>query len=110
MKQEFLEIQKEFHKSPESKRFQWQTTHPYISAREREVLASILKHKYPLALELGCGEAANTFNLRTAKWKTPVIGIDYSPEKAVFANSNKIKDSRFFCRRHHANSIPQQYF
>lgn len=95
MKQGFLELQKKFHKTPESKRYFWQTQNSVIAAREQKLLSVVRRHHASLALELGSGEGANAYNLRRSGWTTPVIGIDYSSQKAAFANDSKIADARF---------------
>lgn len=68
--------------SPEH--FEWQTSHPYVSARERELLRAAFTPLGRRVLDLGCGEGAT---LRHLGEPAGAVGIDLFPAKVVFARS-----------------------
>ncbi|MEI9951394.1 MAG: class I SAM-dependent methyltransferase [Pseudomonadota bacterium] len=62
--------------------FDWQTTSPVVSDRERELVRSAFLPLGTRVLDLGCGEGATLFHLDAPKGAT---GIDLFPDKIRFA-------------------------
>jgi SAM-dependent methyltransferase len=64
--------------------FVWQTEHPYVSERERELVRSAFLPLGSRVLDVGCGEGATLFHLGEPKG---VTGIDLFEEKIRYART-----------------------
>ena len=73
----------------ETRRFLWQTGHPYVSLMEKKLLEPVADMPGERVLEVGCGEAANIINLTAISEKRQWTGADFSLEKIGFCNSHK---------------------
>jgi SAM-dependent methyltransferase len=62
--------------------YAWQTEHPYVSARERELVRSAFLPLGARILDIGCGEGATLRHLDEPEGAT---GIDLFGEKIAFA-------------------------
>jgi SAM-dependent methyltransferase len=62
--------------------YAWQTEHPYVSERERELVQSAFLPLGARVLDVGCGEGATLRNLGEPEGAT---GIDLFEEKITFA-------------------------
>lgn len=81
-------IENRYFEKANEKRFKWQTSHPYVSLKEKELLQNLEIHrndKKMVILEVGCGEGANIYNLQKMGYKANYIGIDNSVNKIEFA-------------------------
>jgi len=90
-------LEKKVPVAAEIRRFQWQTKNPYILQKERELLGIISTFSAYNILEVGCGEAANLVNLRAMGIKARFFGVDFSCDKALFCNAQRLKDAFFMC-------------
>lgn len=79
----------------ERTRFYWQTNHPYVSLKEKQLLEIVAGKEGDKILEVGCGEAANIVNLESMGRKYRWYGMDISFDKIKFCVSHKIGD--FLC-------------
>jgi SAM-dependent methyltransferase len=62
--------------------YAWQTEHPYVAARERELVRSAFLPLGTRVLDIGCGEGATLHHLGEPEGAT---GIDLFEEKVAFA-------------------------
>lgn len=69
----------------------WQTEHPYVAARERELVRSAFWPLGERVLDIGCGEGATLRHLDEPEGAT---GLDLFEEKIVFARG-KLPRCRF---------------
>ncbi|OGL45991.1 MAG: hypothetical protein A2W05_01145 [Candidatus Schekmanbacteria bacterium RBG_16_38_10] len=79
----------------EIERFYWQTAHPYVSDKEKDLLKILTDIPGEYALEVGCGEAANIYNMRTQNSGRNWIGIDMTFDKVSFCQS--LNTGKFLC-------------
>lgn len=79
----------------EKERFYWQTAHPYVSDKEKDLLKIFNDIPGKYALEVGCGEAANIYNMRTQNRDRHWIGIDMTFDKVSFCQS--LNAGKFLC-------------
>lgn len=94
---DFLRRQRLYYESaPEVKRYYWQTTHPEISIKERELLQDIRWNGRGIFLEVGCGEGANLYHMLHMQGIFPYVGIDFSYHKIQFAKAQDKKSKSFF--------------
>ena len=64
--------------------FAWQTTHPYVSERERDLVRSAFWPLGSRILDVGCGEGATLFHLGEPEGAT---GLDLFAEKVAYART-----------------------
>ena len=83
----FIDLQKQYWKDIDAVHFDWQTRGPYISGCEAELLGAIELGAGDRLLEIGCGEGANLFHLRSGHPGAQLYGVDFSPPKVRFASS-----------------------
>lgn len=84
------QIQEDFHRSADEKRYLNRLQNPHIRIRE-EKIASLLLAKTPpngRVLEVGCGEGSNLHYLIAAGPGRMFFGLDFSLEKAAFCGQN----------------------
>ena len=80
----------------EKTRFDWQTTHPFVAKKEKDLLRGIFTElPGDRILEVGCGESANIVNMRLMNKNRRWIGMDISPDKVTFCRSHG--PGRFLC-------------
>lgn len=79
------EQQRIHHLHAEDGRFRWQTTDPFVSQREQELLRRIACLQPGLVLEVGCGEGANIVNLGNMGWQSRSVGVDVSYGKVRYS-------------------------
>lgn len=83
---EFIKYQQIWNEdNVESERFLWQTRNRIISQKERKLLMPLEKYRRKKILEVGCGEGANSMNM---KWASHYTGCDYSASRIRFARKH----------------------
>ena len=93
----FLEAQRDFFEDADPAHFQWQTSNPYVSRTERELLKGFPIASRTRFLEVGCGEGANIANLLfDGPPDVQAVGIDLFERKVAFAARQGIP-ARFVC-------------
>lgn len=94
----FIDTQRRFFQEADAGHFSWQTTNPYFSRTERELLACVCATAGARVLEVGCGEGGNLINLFGSGAAMPrvVVGLDLSPRKLVFARGQSVPGA-FVC-------------
>ena len=90
----FLDLQRSYFARADADHFEWQTTDPYLSASERELLEMGDIAPEAALLEVGCGEGNNLAHLGPRPGKT--IGLDLSRGKVVWAGL-RVRGSAFVC-------------
>jgi SAM-dependent methyltransferase len=71
--------------------FEWQTSGPFVSERERELVRAAFLPLGDRVLDVGCGEGATLLHLGSPKG---AVGVDLFEDKLVFARA-RIPDCRF---------------
>jgi len=82
------QLQRDFHRDADHKRFVNRTENPYIRRKEIALLGRLAAAApAPPAdvLEVGCGEGGNLYFLRRLFPAARVAGLDFSPAKAIYA-------------------------
>jgi trans-aconitate methyltransferase len=80
------QLQRDFHRDADHKRFVNRTENPYIRRKEIALLGRLAAAApAPPAdvLEVGCGEGGNLYFLRRLFPAARVAGLDFSPAKAI---------------------------
>jgi ubiquinone/menaquinone biosynthesis C-methylase UbiE len=86
-KERFIRYQKKWNEeNVEADRFHWQTSNRIIVEKEERLLGAIGHCKGKNVLEVGCGEGANIYNLKTSGKR--FTGIDFSNSRIRFAKKN----------------------
>ncbi|MDD5195566.1 MAG: class I SAM-dependent methyltransferase, partial [Candidatus Omnitrophica bacterium] len=93
------DIQKEFHKNTDIRRFLNRINNPFLSAKEKKISSLILERMPPSGerlLEIGCGEGNNLFFIRNESDNIKYFGLDFSFEKIRFLKQH-FKEERAIC-------------
>lgn len=83
----FADLQKQYWKEVDAIHYEWQTKGPYISGCELELLGALELGTGDRLLEIGCGEGANLFHLRSRHRDGQLYGVDFSQAKVRFATA-----------------------
>jgi len=75
-------VQRAYHRDADAAHFAWQTTGPYFSATEADLLREVTVGPAERLLELGAGEGGNLYHLRQRG--VSCFGVDSSLGKAAF--------------------------
>jgi SAM-dependent methyltransferase len=89
---EFRRAQDEFFAQADAEHFAWQTQAPYLAESEAALLEAVAPAER--LLEIGCGEGANLFHVRTRCGKA--VGMDRSFHKVRFART-RLPHAGFVC-------------
>jgi SAM-dependent methyltransferase len=81
----FTDLQKSYWSDVDPDHYRWQTEAPYIAGTEASLLSATAVAPGDRFLEIGCGEGANLFHLRTTLAAGRPHAVDFSLPKARFA-------------------------
>ena len=65
--------------------FRWQSEHPYVAARERELVRAVFEPLGEALLDVGCGQGATLLHLGAPK---QAVGLDASEALIAFAREH----------------------
>ncbi len=92
------EIQVDFHRNADRKRFLNRIGNRFLSAKEIAIADRVGSHLPPggRLLEVGCGEGSNIYWLRFRRPDAQVVGMDFSPSKVAFL-ADSVEDAAAVC-------------